>query len=95
VYYFHANGQEKLYLASADWMDRNVFRRVEICFPIQDPQLKQRLIGDLDLCLQDNLGAWELQASGAWNKRRVLPGEKQVSAQQTFLERLSESAPKA
>jgi len=95
VYYFHANGHEKLYLASADWMDRNVFRRVEICFPIQDPALKQRLIGDLDLCLQDNLGAWELQASGAWNKRRVGPGEKQVSAQQTFLERLSESAPKA
>jgi polyphosphate kinase len=91
VYYFHANGEEKLYLASADWMDRNVFRRVEICFPIQNPEMKQRLIGDLDLCLQDNLGAWELQSNGAWHKRRPMPGEDALSAQQRFLERMAES----
>ncbi len=95
VYYFHADGQEKLYLASADWMDRNVFRRVEICFPVEDTELKQRLIGDIDLYLRDNLGAWELQASGVWHKRRVMPGEDPVSAQQTLLARMSESTAKA
>ncbi len=91
VYYFHANGAEKVWLASADWMDRNVFRRVEVCFPVEEAEMKQRLIGDLDLNLQDNSGAWELQSSGTWTRRQPLPGEDIVSVQQSLLERLAES----
>ena len=59
-YYFHSGGDEEVYCASADWMDRNFFRRIEIMFPIQDPDIKQRLIGDLDLYLADNTQAWQL-----------------------------------
>jgi polyphosphate kinase len=91
VYYFHSNGEEKVYCASADWMDRNVFRRVEICFPIDNPEMKQRLIGDLDLCLQDNQGTWELQADGRWLRRAPQPGSEAVSLQQALLLKLSEN----
>jgi len=90
VYYFHAGGQEKVFLASADWMDRNVFRRVEACFPIQHPHMKTRLIGELDLCLQDNLGAWELQSDGNWIKLRPGPGEEAVSVQHSLLDKLAD-----
>ena len=92
VYYFHANGEEKVYLASADWMDRNVFRRVEVAFPIAHPDMKQRLIGDLEQGLQDNTGAWELRADGQWERSSPRPGEEPHSAQQHFLEQLSDHA---
>jgi len=95
VYYFHANGEEKVFLASADWMDRNVFRRVEIAFPIQHPEMKKRLVGDLDLCLQDNQGTWELQADGRWQRRSPAAGESPLSTQQHFLEQLSETGTKS
>lgn len=95
VYYFHANGEEQVFLASADWMDRNVFRRVEVAFPIQHPELKQRLMGDLDLCLQDNQGAWELQANGAWQRRWPTAGKDPLSVQKQFLEHMSETRVKA
>lgn len=90
VYYFHANGDELVYCASADWMDRNVFRRVEICFPVSEPAMKQRLLADLDLCLSDNAGAWELGADGVWTRVQPRMPEDSVSAQDTLLRALSE-----
>jgi polyphosphate kinase len=92
VYYFYADGAEALYCASADWMDRNVFRRVELCFPIEDASMKKRLISDLDLYLQDNQGAWELQADGSWNKVETRAKDDAISVQTTFLTNLSEQS---
>ena len=89
VYYFHANGEEKIYCASADWMDRNVFRRVETCFPIADPRIKERLLSDLNLCLQDNNGAWELQPDRSWIKVNTPSGNKSISVQQILLRQLA------
>ncbi|MCK6372311.1 MAG: polyphosphate kinase 1, partial [Gammaproteobacteria bacterium] len=66
VYYFHANGEEELMLSSADWMERNFFRRVEVSFSITDPALKERLLADLDACLGDNCQAWELRPDGRY-----------------------------
>jgi polyphosphate kinase len=66
VYYFHANGEEHIFCTSADWMDRNFFRRVEIAFPIIDPELKKRITGELDIYLGDNSHAWELQPDGRY-----------------------------
>ncbi|MFS8607185.1 MAG: polyphosphate kinase 1, partial [Gammaproteobacteria bacterium] len=54
-YYFRNGGREEVYCASADWMDRNFFRRIEVMYPILDPQHKARLIGDLELYLADNV----------------------------------------
>lgn len=93
VYYFHANGAEKVFCSSADWMDRNVFRRVETAFPVSKPELKQRIISDLDLFLQDNAGAWELKADGSWHRLEAPPGVDMLSAQQTALIELADFRP--
>ncbi|MCH8335595.1 MAG: polyphosphate kinase 1 [Proteobacteria bacterium] len=89
VYYFRNNGTEEYYCSSADWMDRNFFRRNEACFPIRQKPLKQRLMKDLQLFLADNCQTWILHGDGTYEKLRPAAGEKTVSAQQTFLKTLS------
>jgi len=91
VYYFHANGDEKLFCASADWMDRNFFRRVEVAFPIEDPEIKERLLADLDLFLSDNLQAWELQSDGTYRQLVPKPDAEPTSAQLQLLANLSDA----
>lgn len=91
VYYFHANGSEHVMLASADWMERNFFRRIEIAFAIENPDLKARLIADLDSCLSDNSQAWELRPDGSYVLLHPESGEGVQIAQSEFLRRLGES----
>ena len=63
--YFGAGGEGKLFASSADWMSRNLYRRVETCFPIRDEQIKQRLLEeDLLVYLEDDVSAWDLQPDG-------------------------------
>ncbi|MDN7880643.1 polyphosphate kinase 1 [Burkholderia aenigmatica] len=72
IYYFHANGTEDVYLSSADWMDRNLFRRVEVAFPIRDRKLKRRVIAEgLSVCLGDNQSAWLMHSDGHYRRRRA------------------------
>jgi len=92
VYYFHANGEEDVYCASADWMDRNLVRRVETAFPVLDAELKARLIADLDTCLNDNTHAWELQSDGGYALLKPASDETPASAQDTMLGQLAERA---
>lgn len=88
VYYFRNNGSEEFYCSSADWMDRNFFRRNESCFPIRQKPLKSRLLADLELFLADNTQAWLLQGDGRYI--RQVPGDAEpVSAQQVFLDKLA------
>jgi polyphosphate kinase len=88
VYYFFNNGDEEFFCSSADWMDRNFFRRTETCFPIRQRPLKERLKADLDLFLADNCQAWRMNGDGSYEK--LQPGDaKPVSAQQTLLAELS------
>jgi polyphosphate kinase len=89
-YYFHNNGNEEVYCASADWMDRNMFRRIEIMFPVLDPRLKQRLVTDLDLYLADNTQSWALSAGGQYQPLTA-DDDIPVSVQQKLLEQLAES----
>jgi polyphosphate kinase len=71
VFYFHADGQEKVYLSSADWMDRNFFRRVEVAFPVLEPALKRRVIREsFTLALKDNTRAWSQQPDGQFVRVR-------------------------
>ena len=88
VYYFKNDGKEEYYCSSADWMDRNFFKRNEACFPVRQKPLKQRLMKDLQLFLADNTQAWILRGDGSYHKVQVTGG-KPVSAQQTLLETLS------
>ena len=72
VFYFHAGGEELVYLSSADWMDRNFFRRIELAFPILDKKLKRRVIVEgLQIYLLDNLQSWEMDANGHYHPRRI------------------------
>ena len=91
IYYFYANGDAELFCSSADWMDRNLFRRIEIAYPILNAESKARLIGDLDLYLSDNSKAWKLLPNGSY--RRVSPkaGEKSLSAQDSLLDKLAQN----
>jgi polyphosphate kinase len=72
VYYFRDNGAEKLYLSSADWMNRNLARRIEVAFPVLDKNLKKRVIDEgLRPYLKDNANAWELDGDGEYRRRRL------------------------
>lgn len=72
VFYFYADGEEKVYLSSADWMDRNFFRRVELGCPVNDPVLKKRVITEAFLfALRDNQLAWRALPDGDYVKVRA------------------------
>jgi polyphosphate kinase len=89
VYYFHNGGDAEYYCSSADWMDRNFFRRNETCFPIKQKPLKERLWNDLQLFLADNTGAWILHGDGCYEQ--VTPDDSEpVSSQKTFLDELAQ-----
>jgi polyphosphate kinase len=90
VYYFHNDGDPELYCASADWMERNFFRRIEVCFPIARKQHREEIFEDLQAYLADNTQAWELRADGAYE--RLTPGSAApLSAQASLLRRYAES----
>ena len=72
VFYFRAGGHEELWLSSADWMNRNMLRRVETAWPVSDPVLRQRIVDEcLTAYLHDRRDAWLMQADGSY--RSVVP----------------------
>ena len=88
VYYFLNDGDEEFYCASADWMERNLLRRNETCFPVRQKSLKEQLKRDLELYLADNTNAWLLHGDGSYE--RLTAGDREpVSAQETFLQLLA------
>ena len=87
VFYFSNNGDARIYGSSADWMDRNLFNRVEACFPIEDPALKKRIYQQgLLTYLQDNQQAWLLQGDGTWLRSTPAEGETEHNAQRYLLD---------
>lgn len=71
IFYFHADGEERIYLSSADWMDRNFFRRIELAFPILDSKLKKRVIAEgFKLYLGDNQQSWDMHPDGRYQPKR-------------------------
>jgi polyphosphate kinase len=89
-YYFHNGGDEEVYCASADWMDRNFFRRIELMFPIRDEGLKARVMADIDTYLADNSQAWELRADGRYVQLARTAGADPKAAQLMLLRQLAE-----
>ena len=87
VYYFSNNGNARVYCSSADWMDRNLFNRVEACFPVEDEALKKRIYqqGLLNY-LKDNQQSWLLQGDGTWLRAQLQEGEKPHNAQRILLD---------
>jgi len=89
VMYFENGGEPEVYASSADWMERNMFGRVEICFPIEVKALRERIIHDLELYLEDNCQAWILGSDGVYRLPELEEGEESFSAQTALLDLLS------
>lgn len=90
VYCFHNGGEQKIFCASADWMERNLFSRVETCFPILDPQLADRVYKEgLLTYLIDNQQAWVLQSDGTYKRTSVQHNASPKIAQMILLEKLA------
>jgi polyphosphate kinase len=87
LFYFGNNGDPVVYIGSADWMDRNLSRRVEVVFPIDTPELKQRLIREImTISLGDNEKTRELLPDGSYRRVTLAPGQPPLRSQQRFLE---------
>jgi polyphosphate kinase len=84
VFYFENGGEPDMSCGSADWMERNFFRRVEVAFPIRRAEHRARILRDLELCLQDNCQAWLLQPDASY-ERLKRGNERAVNAQAELL----------
>ena len=91
VWFFANAGAPDVWLASADWMGRNMFRRIEVAFPVRDIVLRKRVVEEgLSACLADTRDAWELRADGSWVKLAPRGRAQPKSAQQALLEAMRE-----
>ncbi len=89
VFYFLNGGEEQIYLSSADWMERNLDKRVETCFPVEGKKLLLRVKKELEGYLTDNTHAWTLQPDGRYVRSTPTGNQNPRSVQATLLERLS------
>ena len=89
IFNFHNEGANDVYLSSADWMNRNLFRRIEIAFPVLDPQLKKRVLQEgLLPYLKDNKNSWELDSDGVYHRRKSRTVQAEFSVQQHLMNTL-------
>jgi len=89
VYWFHNEGKDDIYGASADWMSRNLIKRVETCFPIEDKKLVERVKEEISYYLEDNCQSWEMDAQGEYHLNQPAEGDPRISAQKQLLESLA------
>jgi polyphosphate kinase len=93
IYYFRNDLQHDMYLSSADWMNRNLFRRVEVAFPVRSQALKKRVLKEgLQVYLKDNVNAWELGSDGRYRRRKPRGSQTPFSAQGALMELLGATA---
>jgi polyphosphate kinase len=88
VYVFENDGNPEVYAASADLMGRNMFRRVETCFPVENKKLHDRIMHDLECYLKDDSQAWILQSDGSYKQMKPV-GEQPYQAQMVLLEEMA------
>ena len=81
IFHFKNAGDEEVYLSSADWMPRNLDKRIELLFPVQSPEGRQKVLAALDAIFQDNVKGRRLQADGSYRRRRPAKGEEAYRSQ--------------
>ena len=86
IYRFENGGEPEFYLGSADWMQRNLDRRVESIAPVKDAAIQAELEAILRVYEEDNASAWDMQPDGTYRRREPLPGEPRRAAQEVFIE---------
>jgi polyphosphate kinase len=92
IYAFHRDGEDTIYIASADLMPRNLDHRVELAVPIVSPELRAELLDTLARAFEDNQNSWELDGDGAWERRAPGPGEQPRNMQLELAELYSARA---
>ncbi|MYI02563.1 MAG: polyphosphate kinase 1 [Gammaproteobacteria bacterium] len=85
--YFFRNTKPQVYCSSADWMERNLSNRIEVCFPILNSRLAKRVKEELDMYLKDRVQSWEMQADGEY-KPAMMKRSGDASVQEKLLEKL-------
>jgi len=85
IYSFDCGGESRLMLGSADWMQRNLNRRVEVMFPVESPELKEQIIKLIDVSFEDNFNARILGSDGIYRRAVRKEGEREINCQQIFL----------
>ena len=85
IFYFYNNNQEEIYIGSADWMRRNLDRRVEVITPIRDPEIAKDLQEILGIMLADNRQAWDLQPDGTYIQRRPYDDSQEANSQKILM----------
>ncbi len=93
IFYYRNGGDEQVYLGSADWMPRNLNRRVELVFPVEDVANRERLKEILNTYLRDNVKLRRLESDGSYTRRTPQPGEPLLNAQEYFLAQIKQSDP--
>jgi polyphosphate kinase len=95
VFYFDDGQEQSLYLSSADWMNRNMFGRIELAWPVTDPVLRQRLIDEcLVAYLHDTRDAWQLQPDGRYEPVKPSVRQRRQSAQAALMTRYARAPAK-
>jgi polyphosphate kinase len=88
IYRFENAGDPKYFIGSADWMQRNLDRRMESVMPVTDPDLKKQLERTLQIYLDDNSTAWDMQPDGTYRRRKPEKGEKRRPVQTTLIDKI-------
>jgi polyphosphate kinase len=86
IFYFHNSGKEEVFIGSADWMSRNLDRRVEAATPVEDQEIAKDLQEILGIMLADNRQAWELQSDGSYIQRQPATDSAEPSSQQLLMQ---------
>ncbi|MDR1520896.1 MAG: polyphosphate kinase 1 [Planctomycetota bacterium] len=92
IFHYRNGGDDEIYLSSADWMERNMDRRLELLFPINDPACREEALASLNAGFSDNVGAWELRPDGNYARVRPAPREPAFRSQAMLYVRAEEMA---
>jgi len=92
IYYFHNGGEEEVHLSSADWMTRNLDKRIELMFPIEEAAHRARVIHALRVMFRDSVKSWQLRGHGSYEKCQPSPNEPPFRAQEHLLEEARRTA---
>ena len=95
IFWFGNGGSPEVYIGSADWMSRNLDRRVEAVTPVEDSNLRDRLERLLELYLKDNRGAWDMQSDGSFIQRQPEDGEDVCNSQVQLIKQWSQGVPQS
>ena len=95
IFWFGNGGSPEVYIGSADWMSRNLDRRVEAVTPVEDANLRGRLERLLELYLKDNRGAWDMQSDGSFIQRQPEDGEDVHNSQVQLIKQWSQGVPQS